>query len=60
MKLEELTDDAIDYILAHVDPDEMNHWEDSFVESVRDRWERERTLSERQREKLGEIWDRQT
>jgi hypothetical protein len=67
MKHEELTDDAIDYILANLEDTmrmgpqhgELNDWERGFVESVSDQWERSRSLSEKQKEILGKIWDKQ-
>lgn len=59
MKPEELTNDAIDYILDNlIDERRLTAWEKSFVESVNDQWERNRRLSERQKEILGNIWDK--
>lgn len=59
MKPEELTDQAIDYILSGIDTDRLSSWERSFVESVSDQWTRNRRLSDRQKEVLGNIWDKQ-
>ena len=59
MKQEELTDKAIDYILEGIDTDRLTDWEQSFVESVSDQWQRNRHLSDRQKEILGNIWDKQ-
>lgn len=59
MKQEELTDSAIDYILEHIDDSRLTKWEQSFVESVSDQWRRSRHLSDRQKEVLGNIWDKQ-
>ena len=59
MKEEELTDKAIDYILEGMDTDRLTGWEQSFVESVSDQWARNRHLSDRQKEILGNIWDKQ-
>ena len=59
MKLEELTDKAIDYILGAIDTDRLSQWENSFIESISDQWTRNRRLSDRQKEVLGNIWDRQ-
>jgi hypothetical protein len=59
MKPEELTDDAIDYILANLAADtRLTKWERGFVESVTDQWDRDRSLSEKQKEVLGKIWDK--
>ena len=59
MKQEELTDQAIDYILSGLELDRLSAWEQSFVESISDQWTRNRRLSERQKEVLGNIWDKQ-
>lgn len=59
MNLEELTDTAIDHIFEHMDVKVLSEWELGFVESTQDRWERVRKMSDRQKEVLGEIWDRQ-
>ncbi len=59
MKQEELTDNAIDYILDGIQVERLNDWERSFVESVSDHWVRHRRLSDKQKEILGRIWDKQ-
>ncbi len=65
MELSELTDKAIDYIVGAL-CDELTHdrpklskWETSFVISVEDQWRKKRWLSDRQKEILGNIWDKQ-
>lgn len=59
MKQEELTDSAIDYIFENYEPTLLTKWELTFIESVEDQWKRNRRLSERQKEILGNIWDKQ-
>jgi hypothetical protein len=59
MRLEELTDDAIDYIFENLDDTKFDKWQRGFVPSVRDQWERNRSLSDKQREALGRVWDSQ-
>lgn len=59
MRLEELTNKAIDYIVVHMDTDRLTKWEQGFFESVSDQWSQRRRLSDEQKLKLGEIWDRQ-
>ncbi len=59
MKLAELTDKAIDYILARTNTDILTDWEKTFFESVSEQWERSRSLSDKQKEVLGRIWDKQ-
>lgn len=59
MKPEELTDEALDYIIANLEhEDRLTAWETSFVESISNQWDRDRHLSERQKETLGKIWDK--
>jgi hypothetical protein len=59
MRLEELTDDAIDYILDNLAIERrLSKWEAEFVSSITDQWERSRRLTDAQKEKLGEVWDR--
>lgn len=58
MKIEELTDQAIDYILDGVDLTLLSEWERNFIESVSDQWTRNKRLSEKQKEILGKIWDK--
>jgi hypothetical protein len=59
MKQEELTEKAIDYILDGIQTEHLSDWERGFVESVSDQWTRNRKLSDRQKEVLGKIWDKQ-
>lgn len=59
MRLEELTDKAIDYIVTHMDVDYLNDWSNGFFASVSKQWCRERFLTDTQKLKLGEIWDEQ-
>jgi hypothetical protein len=59
MKLEELTDSAIDFILSGMNTDFLNDWEKQFFESVTEQWELHRKLSVKQKEILGRIWDHQ-
>ena len=59
MLLSEMDDKAICYIFEHADVERMYKWEKSFFESVEDQWMRNRRLSDRQKEVLGQIWDKQ-
>jgi hypothetical protein len=59
MQPEELTDQSIDYILDNTDLTLCSEWERNFIESVTDQWTRNRKLSEKQKEILGNIWDKQ-
>lgn len=59
MKPEELTENAIDHIMGNAVTDHMNDWEKDFFTSVSEQWDRNRRLSEKQKEILGRIWDKQ-
>ena len=65
MQPEELTDKAIDYMVDHLiglthcsNGKPLSSWELSFIESVSDQWTRSKRLSEKQKEVLGNIWDK--
>jgi hypothetical protein len=53
MRLDELTDDAIDYILENVNTSRGSKWEQDFVDSIADQWTRRRHLTDRQKEVWG-------
>lgn len=59
MKLDELTEQSIDYILDNINVDRLNDWESNFIESITEQWESRRSLSDKQKEVLGRIWDKQ-
>jgi hypothetical protein len=55
----EMTDKAIDYILDGLSNERrLTEWEKNFVESITDQWTSRRSLSGKQKEVLGRIWDR--
>jgi hypothetical protein len=58
MEMSELTDKAIDYILDGLENASLTKWELNFYESIKDQWIRNRRLSDRQKEILGQIWDK--
>jgi hypothetical protein len=60
MELSGLTDKSIDYILSYLETEihNMTEWEKGFVESIADQWNRRRTLSDKQKITLEQIWDR--
>ncbi len=59
MELSEITDKAIDYMLSELaDNLKLTSWEKDFVESITDQWERRRSLSDKQKEILGRIWEK--
>jgi hypothetical protein len=59
MELGEMTDKAIDYIVDGLSSEtRLNEWEKNFVESITDQWFSRRSLSDKQKEILGRIWDK--
>jgi hypothetical protein len=66
MELSELTDKAVDYIIdalcdqLAMDRPKINDWERNFIICVEDQWRNHRRLSDKQKEILGKIWDKQT
>ena len=64
MELSELTDKAIDYIIdglcdnLAMDRPTLSKWERDFVVSVEEQWRNKRWLSDKQKEILGKIWDK--
>jgi len=64
MELSELTDKAIDYIIEALcddlamDRPKLNKWEKDFVISIEEQWRNRRSLSDKQKETLGKIWDK--
>ena len=65
MELSELTDKAIDYIVEELcdeaakDRPKLSKWETDFLISVEEQWRKKRWLSDKQKECLGKIWDKQ-
>lgn len=59
LRQEELDDKAIDFILDGMNTDFLTDWEREFFGSVSEQWNKQRRLSEKQREILGRIWDKQ-
>jgi len=65
MELSELTDKAIDYIVealcdeAAKDRPKLSKWETDFLISIEEQWRNRRSLSDKQKEVLGRIWDKQ-
>ena len=59
MEQSEMTDKAIDYILSGLEDERrLSEWERNFIESISDQWNRNRRLSDKQKEVLGKIWDK--
>lgn len=55
---EELTDKKIDVILAGLDPLKLGKWESEFLASVKEWWGKRRKLSDKQKQRLGEMWEK--
>ena len=64
MKVEELTDKALDYMLpalkalADDNDQRLSEFEKQFIPSVFVQWGRVRKMSPKQREIIGKIWDK--
>jgi hypothetical protein len=59
MKPQELTDSAINQILDNLDDSKLSEWEKGFLVSVRAYWKKNKKLSDKQKKRLGEIWETQ-
>lgn len=59
MNLSELDDTAIEYILNNMDASHLNQWEQGFLISITERWDRIKHLTPDQKLCLGRIWDKQ-
>ena len=60
MKAEDLTDQLIDQIFEGLnDFKAKDDWEMEFLTSVRAYWAKSRRLSDKQKKRLLEIWERQ-
>ncbi len=56
---QELTDSAITQILENIDDSKLSEWEKEFVASVKIYWKKNKKLSDKQRKRLGELWEKQ-
>lgn len=55
----ELTDGMVDQILEGLDETKLGEWEKGFVTSVRSWWKQRRKLSDKQKKRLNELWEKQ-
>lgn len=62
MKYEEITDKALDYMLPELETSQnpkLTEWErEVFIPSIARQWKQKRKLTDRQREIVGQIWDK--
>jgi hypothetical protein len=59
MKTQEMSDAAISQILENLDNSKLSDWEKEFVKSVKVQWNKNKKLSDKQKKRLGEIWEKQ-
>jgi len=59
MKPEELTPQLIDHIFENLNLEKLDDWNQKFVESARQWWKRKKKLSDKQKKRLGELWEAQ-
>ncbi len=55
---QELNDAAIAQILENVDESKLSEWEKEFVKSVRTYWGKNKKLSDKQKKRLRELWEK--
>jgi hypothetical protein len=64
MELSEITEKAIDYMVEALcdelaqDKPKLSEWERNFIISIEEQWRNRRSLSDKQKEVLGKIWDK--
>lgn len=59
MKLEEMTPELVDHIFENLNLDRLDDWNRDFVASAKQWWQKKRKLSDKQRKRLGELWETQ-
>jgi hypothetical protein len=59
MKLSEVTDKLLDHIFAHLDVKNLDEWNSKFFESTRTWWKAKRKLSDKQKTRLADLWEKQ-
>jgi hypothetical protein len=59
MKPEEITPELIDFIFDNVDESKLDKWTFDFVISTKAYWKKNKRLSDKQKKRLGELWEKQ-
>lgn len=59
VKIELITDKLLDHIFKNVDESKLSKWEVEFVKSTSVWWNQKRKLSDKQKMRLGDLWERQ-
>lgn len=54
-----VTDEQIDQLFHEIDRTKLSEWEQKFLQSTQDFWKRNRKLSDKQRNRLAEIGEKQ-
>jgi hypothetical protein len=54
----ELTDEDVDLIFENLDEAKLDDWSKGFVKSTRTWWKQRRKLSDKQRKRLNELWEK--
>ena len=55
----ELSDADVDLILDGLDESKLGEWEKGFVSSVKTYWQKNKKLSDKQKKRLIELWNKQ-
>jgi hypothetical protein len=59
MKSIQLSDQMIDQIVNNLDERNLSEWETGFFISVKTWWKKNRKLSDKQKNRLAELWSAQ-
>jgi hypothetical protein len=59
MKPIQLSDQMIDQIVNNLDESKLGKWEFDFFTSIKTWWKKNRRLSEKQKNRLAELWSAQ-
>lgn len=59
MKIEEVTPQLIDHIFENLNMEHLDEWNLKFIESVKTWWKKNRKLSDKQKTRLGQLWEKQ-
>jgi hypothetical protein len=59
MKIEEITPKLLDHIFGHLDTSKLDEWNQKFVVSTKTWWNQKHKLSDKQKLRLSELWEKQ-
>jgi hypothetical protein len=59
MKLEEITPKLLDHIFTNLDTSKLDAWNQDFVASTKSWWKDKKKLSDKQKKRLADLWEKQ-